>query len=205
MDKPHSPMIFVEHHLSDNVIDVIETLVNNHISKNYKEVRNIILGYNSKTGKWISKYGENLTKKGTIKTESSIHFSLAPIDTFTKNNSMIFYDDEVYDSATFYADESVRRILDMLFTISEHVIEYARIIDIIITEWGVDNVRNSISLDDIDISYNICGELHYRRLYVRRQAWKKFKNIARRRKLNVRDSFKLAVIGFLENRSIILK
>lgn len=200
-----SSMMFVEQteqYLNDDVINIIETMVNHHVSKNYKDVRNIILGYNSKTREWKSKYGESLQKKTfrILEQEQFIHTSLSDSnsDKFIKNQGMTFYDDDIYDITRIYTDDVVKRILDLFFTISKNVIEYKHIIDIIITEW---NIKNKVVLNRDDIKQDTYGSIHLRPIEVRETAWKEFKSICRYRKVIVRDGFKQAIITFLEDRA----
>lgn len=208
-------MQFVDKCLSDSAIYAIENMVENHISGNYQNVRNIILGYDSKSDIWKSKYGEYISKrnmfnidpptvphvyvlrnKNTVKDEKS--------DAFTKNNGMSFYDDEVYEYIRIYMDDSVKRVLEVLFTLSKNVIEYRDIVDIIITEWNVNNVRDTISLNGTYTDLGICGNLHYYKLEVRKNPWEDFKKVTRHRGLTIRDAFKDAVITFLEGRTKII-
>ena len=210
-------MQFVDKCLSDSAICTIENMVENHISGNYQNVRSILLGYDSKNCTWKSKYGEYISKrnmsnvdyptipqvyvlrnKNTLKDEKSA-------DTFTKNNGMSFYDDEVYDYIRIYMDDSVKRVLEVLFTLSKNVIEYRDIVDIIITEWNVNNVRDTISLNGTYTDLGICGNLHYYKLEVRKNPWDDFKRVTRHRGLTIRDAFKDAVITFLEGRTSITK
>lgn len=206
MDKPSESMMFVNQCLDNEIINIIEKMVNYHISGNYNEVRNIILGYNSKTRRWSSKYGENIDKK--INTESipvSAFFSGYIPEGFTKNSGMVFFDDEVYDIVKLHADESVKRILEVLFTLSENVIEYRYIIDIIITEWNTENVKNGISLNKINVDPDVCGAYHWHKIEVREGPWKEFKGTCRSRGIMTRDAFKLAILRFLDNRAEMLK
>jgi hypothetical protein len=209
MQKPES-MRFVDKCLDDDLIDTIEKMLNHHIDKNYKEVRNIILGYDSKNKEWKSRYGEILEKKlsGTDQiityTSPSIYPMFMNTENFTKQG-MIFYDDDIYNNVRFHMDESIKRVLEVLFTISDRVIEYRHIIDIIITEWNLKNVRNSISPNKINTDPDICGDLYFYQLEVRENAWKELRSISRHKGLMIRDAFKYAVIGFLENRAEMLK
>ena len=210
-------MQFVDKCLSDSAIYTIEKMVENHISGNYQDVRNVILGYDSKDDTWKSKYGEYMSKrnvsnveppitpqvyilrsKNTIKDEKSA-------ETFTKNNGMSFYDDEVYEYIRIYMDDSIKRVLEVLFTLSENVIEYRDIVDIIITEWNIDNFRDTISLNGTYTDPGICGNLHYYKLEVRKNPWGDFKRITRHRGLTIRDAFKDAVVAFLEGRTDMTK
>lgn len=207
MKKPSESMMFLDECLSDDANYVIEEMMNHRISKNYKNVRDIILGYNSETNQWVSKYGENLAKKEIINTESVYSFFPAPSDietyrdTFIKSRGMIFYEDEIFDSVRIHTDDVVKRILDALFTISENVIDYKYITDIIVTEW---NIRNAMSLHKNNMPYDIYGELHFRSIEVRENSWREFKSIIRNKGLMTRDAFKIATIDFLENRTDIL-
>lgn len=209
-------MQFLDKCLSEDAIYTIESMVENHISGNYQDVRNAILGYDSKNDIWTSRYGEYIAKrnvpniepptipqtyilrnKNTIKDEK-------PAETFTKNNGMSFYDGEVYEYVRIYMDDSVKRVLEVLFTHSKNVIEYRDIIDIIITEWNVNNVGDSISLNGTHIDPGICGNLHYHKVEVRKSPWEDFKKIARHKGSTIRDAFKDSVITFLENRTNIV-
>ena len=202
MKKPSESMIFLDECLSDDANYIIEEMMNHRISKNYKNVRDIILGYNSETKTWVSKYGENLAKKEIVCSVFPMSSDIGiSIDTFIKNRGMIFYDDEIFDSVRIHTDDVVKRILDALFTISENVIDYKYITDIIVTEW---NIRNTISLYKNNIPYDIYGELHFRPIEVRESSWKEFKSIVRNKGLMTRDAFKIATIDFLENRTDIL-
>lgn len=197
-------MEFVDQYLSDGCANIVEEMVNLHVSKDYENVRNIILGYDSKKGVWISKYGESLVKRGIIMAGRTIvnrSFSGSTED-FFKNSGMIFYDDEVSDTIRIYIDDASKRILDVMFTVSKNVIEYRHIIDIIVTEW---NMKNAVGLYKNGIDIDICGELHFFPIEVKEDTWKEFKSVAKHKGLTVRDSFKLAIINFLENRAEILK
>lgn len=209
MQKPES-MIFVDKCLDDDLIDTIEKMVNYHIDKNYREVRNIILGYDSKNNGWKSKYGEILEKK-LSSTDQIITYTSTTICSFFLNTEnftkqgMIFYEDEIYNNVRFHTDESIKRVLEVLFTISDRVIEYRHIIDIIITEWNLKNVRNSISPNKINTDPDICGNLYFHQLEVRENAWKELRSISRHKGLMIRDAFKQAVIDFLEDRADMLR
>lgn len=208
-------MQFVDKCLSDSAIYTIESMVENHISGNYQNVRNIILGYDSKSNTWKSKYGEYLSRRCTFNVEPpaipKVYFLHSKVkdeksvETFTKNSGMSFYDEEVYEYIRIYMDDSVKRVLEVLFTLSKNVIEYRDIVDIIITEWNVNNVRDTISLNGTYIDLGICGNLHYYKLEVRKNPWDDFKKVTRHRGLTIRDAFKDAVIAFLEGRTIITK
>jgi hypothetical protein len=139
-----------------------------------------------------------LRSKNTVKDEKSA-------ETFTKNNGMSFYDDEVYEYIRIYMDDSIKRVLEVLFTLSENVIEYRDIVDVIITEWNVNNVRDTISLNETYTDPGICGNLHYYKLEVRKNPWEDFKRITRHRGLTIRDAFKDAVVAFLEGRTDMTK
>lgn len=199
MDKTSESMAFLDDCLSDNANYIIEVMMNHHVSKNYKDVRNIILGYNSKTGKWASKYGENLARRDITKIESMCSFFST--DSFIKSKGMIFYDDEIFDSVRIHTDDIIKRVLDVLFTISENVIDYKYVTDIIVTEW---NIKNTTSLYNDSMSYNIYGELHFRPIEVRENSWKEFKSVVKHKGLVIRDAFKIATIDFLENRADML-
>lgn len=204
-----SGMMFVEQteqYLSDDVINIIETIVNYHISRSYKDVRNIILGYNPKTRKWRTKYGESVQKKisGTFGQEqifTHTFLSDANSNGFIKGQGMIFYDDDVYDNTRIYTDDAVKRILDLFFTISKNVIEYRYIIDIIITEW---NIKNKVALNRDDVKQDTYGNVHLRPIEVRETAWKEFKNICRHNRVIVKDGLKHAIITFLKDRAEML-
>jgi len=204
MKNPSESMIFLDEYLSDDANYIIEEMMNHHISKNYKNVKDIILGYNFNVRRWISKYGESLAKKEIIATESVRSFfpASSDIDTyrdlFIKSGDMIFYDDEIFDSVRIHMDDVVKRVLDVLFTISENVIDYKYVTDIIVTEW---NIKNTTSLHKNNIPYDVYGELHLRPIEVRENSWKEFKSIVRNKGLMTRDAFKIATIDFLENRA----
>ena len=200
-------MIFVDKCLDDDIINVIEKMVNHHIDKNYKELRDIIIGYDSKNGEWRSRYGESLEKK-ISGPDQIITYTSPPVcsfflntESFTKQG-MIFYEDEIYNNVRLQLDESMKRVLDIMFTLSDRVIEYRHIIDIIITEWNLKNIKNSITPIKInaDPDPDICGDLYFHQLEVRENAWREFRSISRHKGLILRDSFKQAVIGFLEDR-----
>lgn len=218
-------MQFVDRCLSDSAIYTIENMVENHISGNYQNVRNIILGYNSKDDIWESKYGEYISKRyvlemkplttlpvyvrrnctnGKHDTNDKISNN-KKIESFSKNNGMTFYDDDVYNNIRIYMDDSVIRVLEVLFTLSKGVIEYRDIVDIIITEWDVNNVVDVLYLNKSYTDPGICGNLHYYQLEVRETPWEDLKKITRRRDLTIRDAFKDAVIAFLENRAEIIR
>ena len=205
--KPGS-MIFVDKCLADDLINVIEKMVNYHIDGNYKEIRNIIIGYDHKNKEWKSRYGESLEKKisgseQTISYTSSVCSLFLDTESFTKQG-MIFYEDEIYNNVRFHMDESVKRVLGVLFTLSDRVIDYRYIIDIIITEWNLKNIKNSITPTKIHTDPDICGDLYFHQLEVRESAWREFRSISKHKGLMIRDAFKHAVIGFLENRSEML-
>lgn len=209
-------MQFVDKCLSEDAIYTIENMVKNHISGNYQDVRNTILGYNSKNDKWESEYGEYLAKRYKYDIDPPItshqicgvkkisNIRNKKVDAFTKNNGMTFYEDDVYEYIRIYTDESIKRVLEVLFTLSKNVIEYRDIVDIIITEWNVNNIKD-LSIDRPYIDHGICGDLHYYKLEVRKNSWADLKKITRYRGLNIRNTFKDAVIIFLESRSDILK
>jgi hypothetical protein len=203
-------MIFVDECLADDLNNVIEKMVNYHIDKNYKEVRNIILGYDSKNGEWRSRYGESLEKK-ISGSEQIITYTSPPMcsffldtESFTKQG-MIFYEDEIYNNVRFQSDESIKRVLDVMFTLSDRVIEYRYIIDIIITEWNLKNIKNSITPIKVNVDPDICGDLYFHQLEVRENAWREFRSISKHEGFMIRDSFKQAVIGFLEDRADMLR
>lgn len=208
--KKSGSMIFVDKCLADDLINVIEKMVNYHIAKNYKEVRNIILGYDSKNGKWLSKYGESLEKK-ISGSEQIITYTSPSICSFFLNTErfekqgMIFYQDEIYNNVRLQLDESIKRVLEVMFTHSDRVIEYRYIIDLIITEWNLKNIKDSITPIKIKTDPDICGDLYFHQLEVRESAWREFRSISRYKGLMIRDAFKQAVIGFLEYRSEMLK
>lgn len=209
VDK-QSSMMFVDKCLDDDLVNVIEKMVNHHIDKNYKEVRNIILGYDSKNEEWRSRYGEILERKlsGTDQIVTYVSPSTCSFFMNTENfakQGMIFYEDDIYNNVRFHMDESIKRVLEVLFTISDRVIEYRHIIDIIITEWNLKNIRNSISPNKINTDPDICGDLYFHQLEVRENAWKELRNISRHKGLIIRDAFKQAVVGFLEDRAEMLK
>lgn len=195
-------MIFADQWLDDDIVQILETIVDNHVTRNYKEVRNIIFGFDSKNNVWISKYGKGLDKKLSNFVDSS---TPSPnTENFIKPG-MTFYDDEIYNNIRFHVDENVKRILDLLFTYSDKVVEYRHIIDIIISEWNLRNINNSIVPTDINVNSDICGNLYFYQLEVREGAWKELKSISKYNGLMLRDAFKHAVIGFLENRAEMLK
>jgi hypothetical protein len=203
-------MIFVDKCLADDLINVIEKMVNYHVDKNYKDVRNIILGYDSKNGEWRSRYGESLEKK-ISGPEQIITYTSPPMcsfflntESFTKQG-MIFYEDDIYNNVRFQLDESIKRVLDVMFTLSDRVIEYRYIIDIIITEWNLKNIKNSIIPIKVNADPDICGDLYFHQLEVRENVWREFRSISRHKGLMIRDSFKQAVIGFLEDRADMLR
>ena len=209
-------MQFVGECLSDDAIYTIEYVVDSHISGNYQDVRNIILGYDSKNDTWESKYGEYIAKRHMSNIEpptTSPTYVLRNekvsknknTDTFTKRNGMTFYDDEIYENVRIYMDDSVKRVLEVLFTHSKNVIEYRYIADIIVTEWDTNNVKEAISLNKAYIDPGICGNLHYHTLEVRKSSWEDLKKIARDRGLAIRDAFKDAVIIFLESRANMIR
>lgn len=197
-----SGMIFTDQWLDDDIIQTLETIVNYHVTRNYKEVRNIIFGYDSKSSMWISKYGKGLDKKLSNPIDNS---PPSPnTENFTKQG-MTFYEDEIYTNIRFHVDESIKRILDLMFTYSDKVVEYRHIIDIIISEWNLRNIKNSIIPTEVNINSEICGNLFFYQLEVRENAWKELRSISRHKGLMIRDTFKHAVIGFLENRAEMLK
>lgn len=214
-------MQFVDKGLSEDAIYTIENMVKSHISGNFQNVRNIILGYDSKNDIWTSKYGEYMAKRHMYYIEPPImpqvYFLRNKNDntknantnkdenaeTFIKNNGM-FYDDEVYEYIRIYMDDSVKRILEVLFTHSKNVIEYRDIVDIILTEWNVNNIIDTISLNKSFTDHGVWGDLHYYTLEVRKNPWEDFKKITRHRGLSIRDAFKDAVITFLEGRTSML-
>ena len=202
-------MVFIDKYLTDDLNNVIEKMVNYHIEKNYKEVRNIIIGYDSKNKEWRSRYGENLEKRifgpeQTISYISSVCSFFLNTENFAKQG-MIFYEDEIYNNVRLQLDENIKRILDVMFTISDRVIDYRYIIDMIITEWNLKNIKNSIPPINIQTDPEICGDLYFHQLEVRESAWREFRSISRFEGLMVRDAFKLAVIGFLEDRAEMLR
>ncbi len=207
--KPGS-MIFADKCLDDDLINVIEKMVNYHIDKNYKEIRNIILGYDSKNGEWLSKYGESLEKRLSgpdqivTYTSPSICSFFLNTESFTKQG-MIFYEDEIYNNVRIQLDESMKRVLDVMFTLSDRVIEYRYIIDLIITEWNLKNIKNSIIPIKVKTDPDICGDLYFHQLEVRESTWREFRSTSRYKGLMIRDAFKHAVIGYLEDRAEILK
>ncbi len=214
-------MQFVDKCLSDDAIYTIENMVKFHISGNYDNVRNTILGYDSKNDIWKSSYGEYISKRyiSNIRspTESPLYIihnrdnkdrnniNKKPIDIFRTNNGMTFYEDEIYEYVRIYIDDSIKRVLEVLFTISKNVIDYRHIIDTIITEWNVNNIINTISLHSTYADHGICGSLHYHKLEINQSSWSDLKKITKHRGLTIRDAFKDAIIIFLENRAEILK
>lgn len=209
MTKPGS-MMFIDKCLADDLIDVIEKMVNYHIDKNYKEVRNIIIGYDSKNREWKSRYGESLEKK-ISGPEQTIAYTSPPIYSFFLNTEsfakqgMVFYEDDIYNNVRLQLDESMKRVLDVMFTLSDRVIEYRYIIDLIITEWNLKNIKNSIIPIKVNVDPDICGDLYFHQLEVRESAWREFKSISKYKGLMTRDAFKQAVIGFLGDRAEMLR
>ncbi len=208
IERPGS-MIFVDKCLDDHLTDVIIKMVEHHVDKNYKEVRNIILGYDSKKKEWISRYGKVLEEK-LSGTEQTITYTspsctiFLNTENFTKQG-MIFYEDEIYNNVRLHMDESIKRVLDAMFNISDRVIDYRHIIDIIITEWNLKNVRNSISPNKINTDPDVCGSIYFHQVEVREQAWRELRRICKNKGITTRDSFKMAVIGFLEERAEMLR
>jgi hypothetical protein len=194
-------MIFSDYWIDDDIIRTLETIVNFHITRNYKEVRNIIFGYDSKNDIWISKYGKGLDKKLSEFAENFLP-STNP-DNFMKQG-MMFYEDEVYNNIRFHVDESIKRVLDLLFTYSDKVVEYKHVIDIMISEWNLRNVKNGIISTETNTA-DIYGNLYFYQLEVREKAWRELRSISRHKGLMVRDSLKQAVVKFLENRSEMIK
>ncbi len=224
-------MQFVDKCLSEDAIYTIENIVQFHISGNFEDVRNTILGYDSKNKIWKSSYGEYVAKRYVSdirsptmsplyilnrrsnnrydnKTNNNINDDTEKdktIDIFGTHDGMTFYEDDIYEYVRIYIDDSIKRVLDVLFTISKNVIDYRHIIDTIITEWNVKNVINTISLHSTYVDHGICGDLHYYKLEINQSSWRDLKKITKHRGLTIRDTFKDAVIIFLENRSEILK
>ncbi len=207
MKNPSESMTFLDKCMGDDANYIIEIMMNYHISKNYKGVRDIILGYDSKANEWISSYGESISKRfggptGFIHSSSSASPNIcAHKDIFIKGEGMTFYDDDIFSIARIHMDTVVKRILDALFTISENVIDYKYITDIIVTEW---NIKNMTSIYRNNTSYDTYGELHLRSVEVREKSWKEFKGVVRNNGLMIRDAFKIATIDFLENRANML-
>lgn len=200
MSKNHNMMTFVDRYVSNDSTYIIEKMIEYHISKKYDDVRNIIIGYDSKHRKWISQYGKSLAEREIIKTDSIKTNS--DINSFEKDKGMIFYDGEIFNNVRIQMDDVVKRILDAMFTVSEHVIEYKYITDIIVAEW---NYRNTMPLYKNNIYYDIYGSLHFVTIDIKRNSWKEFKSIVRHEGLMIRDAFKLAVMSFLENRTNLLR
>lgn len=208
VEKPGS-MLFVDKCLDDDLANVIEKMVNYHVDRDYGEVRNIILGYDSKNKEWRSRYGESLEKKLSgeeqmVAYTSSVYSLSLDTENFSKQG-MIFYEDDIYNNVRFHMDGSIKRILEILFTISDKVIDYRHIIDLIITEWNLKNIENDITANKMYNNHDICGDLYFHQIEVRENAWKELKNISKYKRLTIRDAFKQAVIGFLENRADILR
>ncbi len=195
-------MIFADQWLDDDIVQILESIVDNHVTRNYKEVRNIIFGYDSKNNVWISKYGKGLDKKLSNYVDNSI--PSPNTENFIKPG-MTFYEDESYNNIRFHVDENIKRILDLLFTYSDKVVEYRHIIDIIISEWNLKNIKNNIIPIDINTNSELSGNLYFYQLEVREGAWKELRSISKYNGLMLRDAFKQAVIGFLENRAEMLK
>ncbi len=211
-------MQFVDKCLSDDAIYAIEKMFDNHMSKNYQDVRDIIAGYDPKDNSWKSRYGEYMSKKYSFDIETPIMPKIYTLrskkadkedekscETFTKNNGMTFYEDDIYEYIRIYIDDSVKRVLEVLFTLSKNVMEYRDIVDIIITEWNANNVRDTILSNGPNMDFGPYGNLHYHKLEVRKSPWDDLKKIARHRGLTLRDAFKDSVITFLESRSDIIR
>ena len=193
-------MIFVDQYIDDSIIHLMEVMTNHHILGNYQEVRNIILGYDSKRNIWISKYGEYLSK---INLDGDKLVNEHPVNkqSFEKKG-MAFYDGEIYENVKILMDESVKRVLHILFTLSKNVIEYRQIIDIIVTEWNRNNVKNNLT--EANINPDICGSLRLHGIEIKEDSWKNLKRISKSKGLSVSNTFKQAVVEFLEHRADML-
>ena len=202
-------MTFVDPPLDDHAISVVEALISNHMLGNYKEVRNIILGHDSRTDKWISKYGKRLARED-IDCRQYYHTLLKDkqceesIDSFGKKGMIFYSDDNIYSSVRIDMDDSVRHTLEVMFTISENVIEYRKIIDIIIAEWNAKNVKDSILSNETQISLDTCGSCRLHYVDTKEKLWKELRRISRNKGLIIRDSFKQALIDFLESRTCLI-
>lgn len=208
IEKP-GQMLFVDKCLDDDLTSLIEKMVNYHVDRNYDEVRNIILGYDSKNKEWKSRYGESLEKKlfgggQTIAYTSSVYSLFLDTENFSKQ-TMVFYEDDIYNNVRFHMDGSVKRVLEILFTISDKVIDYRHIIDLIVTEWNLKNMKNDVTDDKMDTNHDIHGDICFHQIEVRENAWRELKNISKFKRLTIKDAFKQAVIGFLENRADMLR
>lgn len=198
-------MIFVDQYLSDGAVLVLERLVNLHISRDFQAVKNIIFGYNSKGEQWNSIYGKSLARQDYIVEKFATQVTFNKNQEFLKEEGMAFYIDDIHEKVRIYVDDSIKRILDLLFTISKDTIEYKYIIDIIVNEWISENAVETIMPHRLDIDPEMHGSLHYYMFEVRVSSWDKLKKICKTRGLKVGHCFKQAVINFLENRSDIVK
>jgi len=124
---------------------------------------------------------------------------------FLKNEGMAFYIDDIHEKVRIYVDDGIKRILDLLFTISKDTVEYKYIIDIIVNEWISNNVVGAIMPYRLDIDPEMYGSLHYYTFDVRTDSWNKLKKISKARGLKVGHCFKRAVINFLDNRADMIK
>lgn len=198
-------MMFVDRYFSDDAILVLESLVNLHISRNFQAVKDIIFGYNSKDNQWNSIYGESLAKQDYIIERFATQIILNKNQEFLKNEGMAFYIDDIHEKVRIYVDDSIKRILDLLFTISKDTIEYKYIIDIIINEWISENAVEAVVPYRLDVDPEMCGSLHYYTFDVSTDSWNKLKKISKARGLKVGHCFKRAVINFLDNRADMIK
>lgn len=198
-------MIFVDQYLSDDAILVLENLINLHISHDFQAVKNIIFGYNSKGDRWNSTYGKSLIRQDYIVEKLAIQVTFNKNQEFLKDEGMAFYIDDIHEKVRIYVDDSIKRILDLLFTISKDTIDYKYIIDIIINEWISENAVEAIISHRLYVDPEMHGSLHYYMFEVRVSSWDKLKKICKTRGLKVGYCFKQAVINFLENRYDIVK
>lgn len=204
IEKPEN-MIFVDQYLSDGAILVLENLINLHISRDFQAVKNIIFGYNSKGDQWNSTYGKSLARQDYIIEKFATQVTFNKNQEFLKEEGMAFYIDDIHEKVRIYVDDSIKRILDLLFTVSKDTIEYKYIIDIIVNEWISENAVETIMPYRLDIDQEMHGSLHYYMFEVRVSSWDKLKKICKTRGLKVGHCFKQAVINFLDNRVEMIK
>lgn len=204
IEKPDE-MTFVDQYISDGAILVLETLMSLHISRNFQVVKDIIFGYDSEYNQWKSGYGESLAKQDYIVEKFATQIIISKDQEFLKDEGMAFYVDDIHEKVRIYVDDSIKKILDLLFTLSKDTVEYKYIIDIIINEWIGDNTKEVIMPYRSDMSLEMYGSLHYYMFDVRASSWDKLKRISKMKGLKVGHCFKRAVINFLENRADIVK
>lgn len=204
IEKPDE-MTFVDQYISDGAILVLETLMSLHISRNFQVVKDIIFGYDSEYNQWKSRYGESLAKQDYIVEKFAIQIIISKDQEFLKDEGMAFYVDDIHEKVRIYVDDSIKKILDLLFTLSKDTVEYKYIIDIIINEWIGDNTKEVIMPYRSDMGLEMYGSLHYYMFDVRANSWDKLKRISKMKGLKVGHCFKRAVINFLENRADIVK